>query len=177
MSKVADPRSQLARLETASRMLAEIKTVGDARKVIGLAEAARIYARKAHLGLEAENRAAEIKIWAEWMGGEILRDMKDHGEREKAGGDRKSKSHDAILIQLDDLDITVSESFRWQRMSLVPKSVVAGVVLIAKTEKVGLATNAALRVALGAWQSGLVRIAEAQRTSDESKSNDNRNRR
>jgi hypothetical protein len=68
MSKVSDPGSQLAKLETASRMLAEIKTVRDARNVVSSAEAVRVYARKARLGLEAENQAAEIKIWAEWTG-------------------------------------------------------------------------------------------------------------
>jgi N6-adenosine-specific RNA methylase IME4 len=82
-------------------------------------------------------------------GGEILREMRERGEREKAGGDRtKAKSHRAILIpKLDDLGITVSESSRWQRMSKVPRAVVARVVSISHDEKIRLSTNAVLRVA------------------------------
>jgi hypothetical protein len=119
----------LAKLETASRMLAEIKTVGDARKVISLAEAACIYAREAKLGLKAENRAAEIKIWDGWKGGEMQREMIERGEREMRGGDRGNrqlpKFPDGTLPTHDDLGITRIESRHWQRMSRVPRTVVA----------------------------------------------------
>ncbi len=46
MSKVRDARSQRAKLETASRLLTEIKTVGDARNVSGLAENMRVAKRE-----------------------------------------------------------------------------------------------------------------------------------
>jgi len=52
--------SNLAKLDEATRMLAEIRTVQDARKLVNLAEAARVYARQVELGLEAQNYAAEI---------------------------------------------------------------------------------------------------------------------
>src|SRR6266852_4598831 len=52
--------SPLARLETARRLLAEVRGVDDAKAIHDFAEAARIYARQARLGLEAQNDAAEI---------------------------------------------------------------------------------------------------------------------
>jgi hypothetical protein len=51
--------SPLVRLETARRLLAEVRSVDDARAIRDVAEAARIYARQARLGLEAQNDAAE----------------------------------------------------------------------------------------------------------------------
>ena len=63
-------------------MLAEIRTVGDAKRVVDMAEAARVYARKAQLGLAAQNHAGEIKLRAERKAGELLGRMeKNRGER------------------------------------------------------------------------------------------------
>jgi hypothetical protein len=64
--------SPLVRLETARRLLAEVRGVDDARAIRDVAEAARIYARQARLGLEAQNDAAEIKLRAERKLGELL---------------------------------------------------------------------------------------------------------
>ena len=64
--------SPLVRLETARRLLAEVRSVDDAKAIHDVAEAARIYARQARLGLEAQNDAAEIKLRAERKLGELL---------------------------------------------------------------------------------------------------------
>src|SRR5207244_6259503 len=64
--------SPLARLETARRLLAEVRSVDDVKAIHDLAEAARIYARQARLGLEAQNDSAEIKLRAERKLGELL---------------------------------------------------------------------------------------------------------
>ena len=50
----------------------EVKAIHD------VAEAARIYARQARLGLEAQNDAAEIRLRAERKLGELLADMDKH---------------------------------------------------------------------------------------------------
>lgn len=55
----------LAKLDIATRMLAEVRTVDEAKDIIDLAEAARVYARQVDLGLEAQNHAAEIKLRAQ----------------------------------------------------------------------------------------------------------------
>lgn len=67
--------SNLALLDQATRMLAEIRSVDDAKQLIDLAEAARVYAKQIKLGLEAQNHAAEIKLRAQRRAGEILREM------------------------------------------------------------------------------------------------------
>ena len=62
----------LARLELARRLLAETRSVDEVRSIHDLAEAARLFARQARLGLDAQNDAAEIKLRAERRLGELL---------------------------------------------------------------------------------------------------------
>ena len=74
----ATSSSPLARLETARRLLAEVRSVDDAKAIHDVAEAARVYARQARLGLEAQNDAAEIRLRAERKLGELLASMDKH---------------------------------------------------------------------------------------------------
>ena len=69
----ADAASPLARLEYATRLLADLRAVDDVKVIIDLAEAARVYAQTARLGTEAVNHATEIKLRAERRAGELLR--------------------------------------------------------------------------------------------------------
>ena len=55
----------LAKLDKATHMLAEAKTLDEIKNIMDVAEAARTYARAARLGLQAYNHAAEIKVRAE----------------------------------------------------------------------------------------------------------------
>ena len=70
--------SPLARLETTRQLLAEVRNLDDARAIHDVAEAARVYARQARLGLEAQNDAAEIKLRAERRLGELLAEQDKH---------------------------------------------------------------------------------------------------
>jgi site-specific DNA-methyltransferase (adenine-specific) len=63
----------LARLEQATRVLAELREVDEVKAIIDLAEAARVYAETARLGTAAINHATEIKLRAERRAGELLR--------------------------------------------------------------------------------------------------------
>jgi len=57
---IAKPgESPLARLELACRLLAQARSLDEVKVVVDLAEAARVYARQAQLGLDAQNNAAE----------------------------------------------------------------------------------------------------------------------
>jgi hypothetical protein len=63
----------LARLDHATRVLAELREVDEVKAIIDLAEAARVYAETAWLGTVAINHATEIKLRAERPGLELLR--------------------------------------------------------------------------------------------------------
>ena len=62
-------------------------------------------------------KAKKIRIRAEGKWGELLKGMKDGGQRESKGGDRKSKSDDATLKKpkLSDLGITRDQASKWQQ--------------------------------------------------------------
>lgn len=102
----------LATLEEATRMLAECRTVDEAKKIRDLAEAARVYAREADLGQEAMNHAAEIKLRAERRAGEVLDEMVTKGLRKSQA---TAKSNNAP--SLDDLGIEPQDSSRWQKLA------------------------------------------------------------
>ena len=93
--------------------LDEIKAIRDK------AEALRSYCRVAGESFEAQQDCAEIKIRAERRAGELLGVM----EKNKGGGDHRSehRSHDATgdMPTLSDLDITKSQSSRWQKIATI----------------------------------------------------------
>ena len=99
-----DPLAVLAR---ASRALERANTVPAIADVRNRAEALRVYARTARLGLEAQNRCAELRLRAEWKAGRLIPALV------RRGGDRR-RSRDATL---SDLGITKSQSFRWQQLA------------------------------------------------------------
>lgn len=106
----------LAKLDAATRMLAEIRTVVDAKRVVDMAEAARTYARKAQLGLEAQNHAAEIKLKAERKAGELLAKMeKNRGGRGKGTADTLSAVLGTTRTRAQ------SQSSRWQAIATLPQ--------------------------------------------------------
>ena len=79
---IVEHSSQLAKLEQARQMLAECRTLSEVKKIRSIAEGARVYARAAHLGMEAQNYAAEISLLAARKAGEILQ----HLEKKKSSG-------------------------------------------------------------------------------------------
>lgn len=107
----------LVQLTKAERMLAQCSTVADVVDVVNLAEAARILALKAKLGLAAQNHAALIKLKAERKAGEILAQL----ERGKTGP-KSVTSHDEKQLSeyaeaLRGADIDHNQSSRWQTIA------------------------------------------------------------
>jgi hypothetical protein len=105
----------IAILDRANRLLEQASTLEDLKSVRDVAESARTFAKAAHLGLELQNRAAEIKLRAERKVGDFLREM------HLRGGDRRSKCP-RITLKLDDLGITKEQSSRWQLLASVPEA-------------------------------------------------------
>jgi hypothetical protein len=113
--------SPLARLATARRLLAEVRSVDDAKAIHDIAEAARVYARQARLSLEAQNDAAEIRLRAERKLGELLARMNKHpggniNRSQPATGSNKP-------VRLQELGVSKSQSSRWQAIAAVPEHV------------------------------------------------------
>jgi hypothetical protein len=107
---------ELALLDQAGQALAEAQNFGEIKGIRDKAEAVRKYAQSASLGLDVQNRAAEIKLRAERQAGKLLTQMT------LRGGDRRSKDHTERL-KLDDLGISRNQSTRWQMEARVPENV------------------------------------------------------
>ena len=118
-----EPKGALAKLDKATHMLAEAKTLDEVKSIMDIAEAARTYARAAKLGLEAYNHAAEVKVRAERKAGEMLRQLERHN-----GGDRKSdyKSDNLVNAFLETIlqeNIPQATAYRWQQLAEMPELV------------------------------------------------------
>ncbi len=108
----ANGSRDLAFLDHASRILAEAKSIEDVKAIRDKAEAARAYARAAQLGLDLQNRAAELKLRAERKAGDFLASLM------LRGGNRSSKGH-RVTLKLEDLGISRHQSKRWQSVASV----------------------------------------------------------
>jgi hypothetical protein len=62
-------------LSAAAAMLAEARTMDEIKAIHDIATAAQVYARAAHIGMEAQNHAAEIRLLAERKAGELLKQL------------------------------------------------------------------------------------------------------
>ncbi len=109
---------QLVRYDAMCKAIAECHRVDEVKEIRDRARAFEVYAKQA-LNLEAERKAAEVRIRAERKAGELLRDMKQNGQRHKQGGDRKSKSGSATL-KVAELGVTRDQSSKWQQLAAIP---------------------------------------------------------
>jgi hypothetical protein len=96
--------------------LAEARSFDQIKEIRDKAEAVRKYAQSASLGLNIQNRAAEVKLRAERQAGKLLSQMM------LRGGDRRSKNQHERL-KLGDLGISRNQSTRWQMQARVPENV------------------------------------------------------
>lgn len=109
------PATNIALLNRANALLSKATTLDDLKEVRDVSEAARTFAKAAQLGLDLQNRAAELKLRAERKAGAILAQLRLHG------GDRRSKSHDATL-KLAEIGLSKHQSARWQLAAAVPEA-------------------------------------------------------
>jgi hypothetical protein len=106
---------ELALLDQAGQALAEARSLDEIKTVRDKAEAVRKYAQSASLGLDVQNRAAEVKLRAERQAGKLLSQLM------LRGGDRRSKGH-SDRLKLDDLGLTSNQSKRWQMQARIPEN-------------------------------------------------------
>lgn len=111
----------LAKLDKATQMLAEAKSLDEVKNIMDVAEAARTYARAAKLGLDAQNHAAEVKIRAERKAGDLLLQL------ERGKGNRYTVEHSKPEYSseyrevLDEQDIPTTTAHRWQQAAQIPE--------------------------------------------------------
>ena len=106
----------LAALDNARWALAQAENLDQVKTFRDKFETLRLYARSVAMGLEAQNRAAEMKLRAERKAGELLAAMRLHG------GDRRSRLRRASASsKLKQSGITHGQSHRWQLEASVPE--------------------------------------------------------
>jgi hypothetical protein len=115
----------LATLEKARVLLSEARTLPEVKKIRDLAEAAKVYARAAHMGRESQNYAAEISFIAPRKAGEILTQLE-----KSDGGTPGRKTHDSVssvskyrqTVQATDTSVRTAhwQELAMQRLGILP---------------------------------------------------------
>src|SRR5689334_19190635 len=111
-------------IDEAMRVLTEARSPHEIIDIANRAEALRRYAQRARLGLEAQNRCAEVRLRAERTLGQFLASTQRHGGgRPRVGtGEPPSKpvNSDDGFPRLSDLGISRQLSHRAQRLADIP---------------------------------------------------------
>lgn len=115
----------LAKLDKATQMLAEAKSLDEVKNIMDIAEAARTYARAAKLGLEAYNHAAEVKARAERKAGEFLAQLERGKENQytKVPFNNVLNSTSEYKEVLDNNGISYMAAHRWQQVAEMPEPI------------------------------------------------------
>src|SRR5438445_12563278 len=108
MIDVRKVRAMTRALDRLERAFSVAKSFKQVKAVRDKAELARRKAQVDGLGLEVENRAAELKVRAERQLGQLLECLARHG------GDRRSSRRVPASQTLAKLDVTHDQSSRWR---------------------------------------------------------------
>lgn len=95
----------LIKLDQATKLLTEVRTIQDAKSIIAIAEAAKVYAKQAKLGSQAILYASQVKMKAQRLLGEMLKNSsKNKGGRPKISGytSEPVKNTEPQLSDLED---------------------------------------------------------------------------
>lgn len=114
---VTEHSPQLAKLEQARQMLAECRTLSEVKEIRDFAEAARIYARAAHLGRESQNYAAEIALFASRKAGDILSQLQKTPKQSAASVAGDSEYRKA----LNETNTPERTAQQWQKLAAIPQ--------------------------------------------------------
>lgn len=111
---------KLAILSDVERRLARITTIDEAKGIRDQAEAIRVYAKAANMGLKTQNHAAEVKIRAEQRGGLLVRKM----ERAQGARDGRKGLYNTLKESLGTKTRAGAGmiAHRWDMMAEVPEA-------------------------------------------------------
>jgi len=114
----------LVKLSKCTQLLAECKTVSEAKQLSDISEAARVYAKRIGASFELINRAAEYKIRAERKLGEILeggeKNKGEAGQFKKKTGGRGSQPPINSTPTIAELGLTKEISARSRKLKSIP---------------------------------------------------------
>lgn len=131
----------LVRYDAARKALAAAHRVDEVKHIHDKATALLAYAKQAG-DFELQNKAAEIRLFAERRAGELLVDMKATGQRRAKERGRPSKVSSPTT--LPKLGITRDQSSKWQRMAKLIDDATFEKALVQAKEKFGELTTAAV---------------------------------
>jgi len=138
---------ELAKLEKATQMLIEAKSLDEVKHIIDIAEAAKTYAKAAKLGLDAQNHAAEIAILARRKAGEFLAQLeRDQGFRTDLTSSNVGKSSD-YKETIQESGISYQDANRWQQVAAVPEETFKEFIERTKTDGKELTTYGVIKIA------------------------------
>lgn len=121
MPQIAENSFGLVRYDAMVAAIAAAHRFDEAKAIRDKAKAWQVYAAQA-TNYTVERKCAEIRIRAERRCGELLRQMKERGDRARQGGDRKSKLQHGIL-KLADLGVTPRQSAEFQQVAAIPQPI------------------------------------------------------
>ncbi len=124
--------SDLVKFDEMRANLERAQAFDEVRVIRDQAEALRTYAKAAGYGLEAQNRAAELKVRAERKAGSLLQDM----------GTRHGR-----VDTLSGLGIEHHQSSRWQRIATLPEDSFEEYVATAHAHGTELTSSGLLKLA------------------------------
>ena len=124
----------LANLDRVRIALAKARTLPEIVKIRNLAEAARTYAKAAHMSKESLDYAAELKLSAERKAGRILSRL----QRSSGGRPEKTAASLAGVSEyqktLEDTDTPTRTARYWQEVAAIPEETVRSYVTKAKLD-------------------------------------------
>ena|SRR5579871_3916374 len=133
------PSRMLQKLEQARFNLAECRTFDEVKKIRDIAEAAKVYAKAAHLSQEAQNYAAEVALLAVHRAGGILNQLGRGKPGVKLPAAIAGNSEYRSIIEESNVPERTAE--RWQRLSEIPESTVHKYIKEAKEAGVAITQN------------------------------------
>jgi N6-adenosine-specific RNA methylase IME4 len=156
----------ISKLDTARLALSEAKTIQETKKILDIAAAAEIYAKRQQLGDDAIHYATSIKVEALAQLGRMLKDSAENEQRQTRGGDRKSKLQNDTLIYVP----TLAEMGLDKRTSKLAQDIAA--LSDDQIEKIKSGVTAISKATSGARRQDRVeQVQEISRSNSELKTN------